>query len=175
MLQSYNDDLSLISKLSLSEIMTNKGFGPASGCALAAAFELGRRVLHSSSSKKVLDLKKVSDVAELFRRDYGAEAPEKFVCFYINRNYRLLGQNLTSRGGTSKMVIDPRLVFKEALLLNASAVILAHNHPSGSVAPSSDDLALTEDLVSVGKLFRIPVAEHVIITQSRENGIISLL
>lgn len=172
MLQAYNDDLSLISQLSLSEITSNKGFGPASGCALSAAFELGRRVQHTASDKKALDLKKVSDVAEFFRRDYGAKAPEKFVSFYINRNYRLLGQKMVSQGGMSKTVVDPREIFKEAILLNASAVILAHNHPGGGIEPSSQDLELTRELVEAGKLFRIPVAEHVIVGNKKEAGII---
>lgn len=172
LLQSYNDELSRISQLSLSEITTNKGFGPASGCALAAAFELGRRVQHATSKKTTLDLKKVSDVAMLFRQEYGAGAPEKFVAFYINRRYRLIGQKMISQGGMSKTVVDPREIFKEAVLLNASAVILAHNHPGGSIEPSSQDLDLTRELVEAGRLFRIPVAEHVIVLNNKEAGII---
>ena len=170
MLQTYNDDISRISQLSLSEITTNKGFGPASGCALAAAFELGRRSEHTGLSKGTLDLKKISDVATLFRREYGTASPENFVAFYINRRYRLLGQKLISQGSGSKTVVDPRDIFKEALLRNASAVILAHNHPSGTLKPSSQDLDLTLELVESGRLFRIPVAEHVIVTEKSENG-----
>ena len=172
LLQTYNDELSRISQLSLSEITTNKGFGPASGCALAAAFELGRRVQHATNEKRTLDLKKVSDVAMVFRREYGAAAPEKFVAFYINRRYRLLGQKMISQGGMSKTVVDPREIFKEAVLLNASAVILAHNHPGGSIEPSSQDLDLTRELVEAGRIFRIPIAEHVIVSWESEDGII---
>lgn len=170
MLQTYNDDLSRISELSLSEIKSNEGFGPASGCALAAAFELGRRVQHYKRLKKPLDLKKVSDVARLFRMEYGAAAPEKFVAFYINRRHNLIGQKLISQGSTSKTVVDPRDIFKEALLVNASAVILAHNHPSGTLKPSSHDMTLTRELVEMGRLFRIPVVEHIIVCETSENG-----
>jgi DNA repair protein RadC len=172
LLQHYNDDLVKLSQLQLSEIKSNEGFGTASGCALLAAFELGRRVHHSVKTETPLDLKRISDVARLFRKEYGAEAPEKFVAFYINRRYRLLGSKLISQGSASATVVDPRDVFKEALLLNASAVILAHNHPAGDLAPSEHDLKLTCELVEAGQLFRIPVVEHVIVTLDNENGII---
>jgi DNA repair protein RadC len=170
MLQAYNDDLSRISELSLSEIKSNKGFGPAAGCALAAAFELGRRVHTLKNVEKPLDLKKVSDVANLFRKEYGTASPEKFVAFYINRRHRLIDQKLISQGSGSKTVVDPRDIFKEALLNNASAVILAHNHPSGALQPSPHDLSLTRELVEMGHLFRIPVVEHVIVAEKSENG-----
>ena len=104
---------------------------------------------------------------------YGADTLEKFVAFYINRRYRLLGSKLVSQGGFSATVVDPRVIFKEALLLNASAVTLAHNHPGGSLTPSDHDIELTQELVEAGRLFRIPVAEHVIVTRDHEHGIIA--
>lgn len=172
LLQRYNDDLLRLSQLELNEIRTNDGFGTASGCALLAAFELGRRLSHAVNLNQTIDLKKVSDVARLFRNQYGADAPEKFVALYINRRFRLLGAKLVSQGGYAATVVDPRVLFKEALLLNASAVILAHNHPAGCPMPSEHDLKLTKELVEAGQLFRIPVAEHVIVTSDQENGMI---
>lgn len=175
MLQNYNDDLNRISVLELNEIKANEGFGIASGCSLIAAFELGRRLQFSEKDNRTFDLKKVSDVATLFRREYGADAPEKFVAFYINRRYRLLGQKLISQGGLSQTVVDPRIVFKEALLLNTSAIVLAHNHPEGGLTPSKQDISLTREMIDAGRLFRIPVAEHVIISSKSESGIINLI
>lgn len=174
LLQRYNDDLTRLSQLELNEIKTNDGFGTASGCALLAAFELGRRVNHAAKFQQPVDLKRVSDVAGLFRNQYGAGLPEKFVAFYINRRYRLLGAKLVSQGGATATIVDPRVIFKEALLLNASAVILAHNHPGGSVTPSEHDLKLTQELVEAGQLFRIPVAEHVIVTHQSQNVILKM-
>jgi DNA repair protein RadC len=170
LLQRYQDDLTRISRLDLKEICAHPGFGTASGCALLAAFELGRRVHYAGQADDALDLKRVSDVAAMFRREYGTDAPEKFAAFYINRQYRLLGTKLISRGSTAAAVVDPRDIFKEALLLNASAVILAHNHPGGDVEPSTHDLDLTRQLADAGRIFRIPVAEHVIVAQRGEKG-----
>lgn len=172
LLRHYNDDLSRMTQLNLPEIMSHEGFGVASGCSLLAAFELGRRAHLLENENNVLDLKRVSDVATLFRREYSAEKPEKFVVFYINRRYRLLGHKLISQGGLSKTVVDPRIVFKEALLLNSTAVILAHNHPEGGLSPSKHDLSLTRELIEAGQIFRIPVAEHVIVSEQAEKGII---
>jgi DNA repair protein RadC len=172
LLQKYNDDLCRVSQLDLSEIKLHQGFGTASGCALMAAFELGRRVHFSSKKKQSYDLKRVSDVAILFRKEFGAGAPEKFVTFYINRRFRLLGQKMISQGGMSETIVDPRIVFKEALLLDASAVILAHNHPGNALSPSKQDISLTKEMVKAGRIFRIPVAEHVIVGSSGESGII---
>ena len=172
LLQKYNDDICRVSRLDLNEIKCNEGFGTASGCALMAAFELGRRVQFSKQENTSYDLKRVSDVATLFRQEFGEEVPEKFVAFYINRRFQLLGQKLISQGGNSETVVDPRIVFKEALLLDASAVILAHNHPGNDHAPSRQDLSLTKEMVQAGQLFRIPVAEHVIVTGNGETGII---
>lgn len=173
LLQRYNDDLTRLSQLELNEIKTNDGFGIASGCALLAAFELGRRVNHAAKTQQPMDLKRISDVARLFRNQYGAGPPEKFVAFYINLRYRLLGAKLVSQGSASATVVDPRVIFKEALLLNASAVILAHNHPGGSLSPSDHDISLTREISEAGRLFRIPVAEHVIISNDGEEGFIS--
>ena len=137
-----------------------------------AAFELGRRVHFSKKEKPSYDLKRISDVATLFRREFGEGVPEKFVVFYISRQFQLLGQKLISQGGSSETIVDPRIVFKEALLLDASAIILAHNHPSNDLVPSKQDLSLTKEMVQAGQLFRIPVAEHVIVTATGEIGII---
>jgi len=175
MLRQYGDDLGHISTLSLNEIKSNDGFGTASGCALAAAFELGRRAAYGSKKQNEYNLKKISDVANLFRREYGSDAPEKFAAFYINRKHRLLGQKLISKGSSSKTVVDPREIFKEALLLNASALILAHNHPEGNLIPSNHDISLTREMIEAGRIFRIPIAEHIIITSRAEAGTLDLI
>jgi len=97
------------------------------------------------------------------------------VAFYINRKYRLLGQKLISQGGLSETIVDPRIIFKEALLLNASAIILAHNHPQGDLVPSEQDMSLTREMKEAGMIFRIPVAEHVIIAHNDESGILEII
>lgn len=146
-----------------AEIRRTKGLGKAKTAAVAAAFELARRIQHPPPPEKI-SLRSVDDIVSYFRHHYGAGPPEKFVAFFINRNYGLIGQLEVSRGSSDAVVVSPQRIFREALLHDAKAIILAHNHPGGYVAPSDEDVALTNGLQVGGKVFSIPVIEHIIVT-----------
>ncbi|NCI51389.1 JAB domain-containing protein [Sediminibacterium roseum] len=89
---------------------------------------------------------------------------EEFKVLYLNRGYRVLAINELSTGGMTGTVADPRLIFATALKLNATAVILCHNHPSGNTTPSEVDKMLTEKLKSAGRFLDITVSDHLIIS-----------
>ncbi len=90
------------------------------------------------------------------------EFVEQFKVLLLNRANKVLGIFEVSTGGVSGTVADPKLVFAAAIKANASAMILAHNHPSGQVKPSQADMNLTKKLVGGGKLLEIPVLDHII-------------
>ena len=92
------------------------------------------------------------------------EFVEQFKVLLLNRANNVLGLYEVSTGGVSGTVADPKLVFAAAIKANASAMILAHNHPSGQVKPSQADINLTKKLVGGGKLLEIPVLDHIIVT-----------
>jgi len=92
------------------------------------------------------------------------EFVEQFKVLLLNRANRVLGIYEVSTGGVSGTVADPKLVFAAALKSNASAIILAHNHPSGQLKPSDADLKLTQKLKEGGKFLEIPVLDHIIVT-----------
>ena len=92
------------------------------------------------------------------------EFVEQFKVLLLNRANKVLGIYEVSTGGVSGTVADPKLVFAAAIKANASAMILAHNHPSGQVKPSQADIDLTKKLVGGGKLLEIPVLDHIIVT-----------
>lgn len=144
------------------EIRRTKGMGKAKTAAVAAVFELVRRIQHPAPPEKI-SLRSVEDIASFFRHHYGAGPPEKFVAFFINRNYGLIGQLEVSRGAAA--VVSPQRILREALLHDAKAIILAHNHPGGDSEPSNEDPALTAGLQAGGQVFSIPVIEHVIVTE----------
>lgn len=86
-------------------------------------------------------------------------------CFYIlilNRANEAIGVKQISQGGVSGTVADPKVIFQSALKANASAIILSHNHPSGNLTPSSEDLKLTKKLKEGGKLLDISILDHII-------------
>src|SRR5262245_18472680 len=88
---------------------------------------------------------------------------EHFVTILLNQKNRVVGVNTVSIGSLTASVVHPREVFKPAILSNAAAIILAHNHPSGAPQPSQEDRVLTVRLVAAGKLLGISVLDHVII------------
>jgi len=90
---------------------------------------------------------------------------ESFKVLLINRAQRVIGIFTASTGGVNGTVVDPRLIFSVAIKALASSIILAHNHPSGNLKPSSADLKLTEKLTQAGKFLEIPVLDHLIISE----------
>jgi DNA repair protein RadC len=100
------------------------------------------------------------------------EYREEFKILLLNRANRLLGLFVVSTGGISGTVVDVRMIFQAALKANASAIILAHNHPSGNFEPSSADLQITRKIKDAGNLLDITVLDHLIIT--KESGYYSM-
>ena len=92
------------------------------------------------------------------------ELREEFKIILLNQNGRVLGIVPISTGGISSVLVDPKLVFASALTACASSIILAHNHPSGNLKPSRQDIGLTKQLKEAGKFLQIPVFDHLIIT-----------
>ena len=92
---------------------------------------------------------------------------EHFFCLYLDQNKRLIDKKLLFKGTLNKSLIHPREIFKWAYLSSAAYIICVHNHPSGNVIPSSEDINVTDALVKIGKLQGIYVIDHVII--SRDN------
>src|SRR5690554_4826064 len=92
------------------------------------------------------------------------EFVEQFKVLLLNRANRVLGVYEVSTGGVSGTIADPKLVFAAAIKSSASAIILAHNHPSGQLKPSDADLKLTQKLKEGGKYLEIPVLDHIIVT-----------
>ena len=82
----------------------------------------------------------------------------------LNRANRVLGVHKLSEGGTSGTVVDIRLIFQVALKTNASSIIISHNHPSGTLEPSKQDISLTKKIVEAGKILEIPLLDHIILT-----------
>jgi DNA repair protein RadC len=93
------------------------------------------------------------------------ELSEQFKVIMLNRCSRVLGIFEASSGGTTGTVVDPRLIFTAALKSNASSIILSHNHPSGTLSPSSPDIAITKKLYAAGLVLDINVVDHLIVTK----------
>ena len=105
--------------------------------------------------------------AQLFMRVLGDEATEVFGLLLLSTRHSVLAYHEVSRGSLNSTVVQPRDVFKAALLGNAAGIILAHIHPSGDPTPSPDDVALTRRLVAAGVLLGVEVLDHVVVGDGR--------
>ena len=107
-----------------------------------------------------------SDVNELFQEELSALQYEEFHVLLLNQANKILKKQLISKGGISSSIADPKLIFEAALNAKASALILVHNHPSGNLKPSKQDIAITAKLKSAGQVLDLPILDHIIIAET---------
>ncbi|HVW12644.1 MAG TPA: DNA repair protein RadC [Mucilaginibacter sp.] len=164
-LHHYGNDLDKLAKASIAELCNFRGIGEAKAISIIAALEIGRR-RNDAEEKPAEFIKSSRDAYNLLRRHLVDLAHEEFWMILIGRSGKIMGRELVSKGGMSHTIADPRIIFRSALLQNATGVILVHNHPSGNLKPSQADIDLTKQLRSAGKLLEIQVLDHLIITDS---------
>lgn len=166
LLQSFGG-LRQLAQASIQDLMDIRGIGKAKATCLVSAFELARRRLKTA---KHAQLNHAESIAEHLRPYFIDLNHEQFHVLYLNRNNQVLGHKVISTGGVNATVIDPRLIFKEAMQFMASALVLSHNHPSGTARPSAADDHVTERLVLGAELLDMRILDHIIIS---ENGFYS--
>ena len=168
-LASVDNNLNALGKLTIQQLMNFKGIGEAKAISIMAAMELGRR----RRAEEAIELKKITSsktIFELMQPIIGELPHEEFWVLYLNNGNKVLSKSQQGKGGITGTIIDVRLVFKAALELGATALILCHNHPSGNLKPSEADKQITKKLKEAGKHLDIQVLDHVIVT---ENGYFS--
>ncbi|WHF52257.1 DNA repair protein RadC [Chryseobacterium gotjawalense] len=164
-LNSVGNNWHNLSLLQISDLMKFKGIGEAKAISIATALEIGRRraaqevpekiqISSSNESYKVL-LPYLSDLHT-----------EEFWAIYLNQNNRIVGKGRLSSGGINQSVVDIRILFKIAFEHLATGIVIAHNHPSGNLKPSSEDLRITKQIAEAGKILNIQLLDHLIIAQN---------
>jgi DNA repair protein RadC len=164
-LNKAENDLHKLAGLGVNELMRIHGVGEAKAMSIVAALELGQRRRDLTVSKRPL----ISDsraAFELLQPVLGDLPYEEFWLLLLDRGNRLMNRCKVSQGGMHGTVADPKLIFREALDQRASSVILCHNHPSGQLRPSAEDIQLTRKLVEGGRFLDIAVQDHLIVTSS---------
>jgi DNA repair protein RadC len=166
LLDSADNNLITLSNLSLDDLMQHKGIGEAKAITIMAALELGKR-RRGAEANLPAEVKDSKDSYERFLPFIDDIRQEHFLVMYLNQSNHALKVECISNGGTTHVIADPKIIFKNALNLNATCIILGHNHPSGNPRPSEDDRQLTKKLVAAGKLLDITVIDHIIIGNER--------
>ena len=161
-LNTCDNSLIELSRMTLSELKKFKGIGEAKAITIAAALELGRRRRGAEVLEKKL-IRTSRDAFEIIQMLIGDSLYEQFVVLFLSNSQHLIKTQVVSEGGVTGTVVDPRKIFRLALECNAVAMILGHNHPSGSTNPSQKDIDLTKKMLIAGKAIEIIVVDHVII------------
>ena len=153
--------------ITLSIIMTNS-------IVSEVALSYKNRVPYNQRQKVITSHSAYEVLTNIFPADT-IDYRETFIVLYLNRAHQVLGYSIVAEGGTACVAVDVKMIIQTALLANASAIIIAHNHPSGNLHPSMEDSRLTQRVSEAAKLFDIKVLDHLIITSENfysfsENG-----
>jgi DNA repair protein RadC len=165
-------DINILSSQSVDSLIKISGIGKDKAATIAAAFELSRRV---DSQKKWFSNKKItspSDIAEIFIPLLRDQLKEQFVIVCLSSSNKIIKYETISIGSLNASIVHPREVFKVAIDCNSANIILLHNHPSGNVEPSNEDITLTKKLVEAGKLLDIQVYDHLIIAGNKYTSLV---
>lgn len=168
LLKEYGDS-AIVNQKDPKKIQASLGVPIVKACQVVACFELGRRFF-KTDGKRPLTLRTASQVYD-YLKDMRDLPKEHLRGLYLDSHYQLVHDEVISIGSMTANIIHPREVFRPAIEYSASAVILAHNHPSGVSKPSEADIAITRQIVEAGKIVGVNLLDHVIITKNKYESI----
>ncbi|KST64550.1 RadC family protein [Mastigocoleus testarum] len=160
--QHQRDPLTVLREVSAAELMQINGIGPAKATAILAAIELGKRAFHSRPGEQTrIDSPAVA--AATLSQDLMWQGQERFAVLLLDTKNRLLGTQVITIGTATETLAPPREIFREVIRQGATKLIVAHNHPSGNLEPSPEDIELTRQLLRGALLLGIPLLDHLIL------------
>ena len=163
-----------LKNINYHEVKKIKGIGEAKACMLVALSEIARRMNRKVASLMGVKLNTPLKIFEFYKSKINDDQ-EQFYCIYLDASKKVIEEKLLFIGTVNYSLVHPRDIFKEAYLLNATGIICVHNHPSGEVRPSKEDINLTIRLKEIGVLMGVRVIDHIIIGDDKyysflENG-----
>jgi DNA repair protein RadC len=164
-LRTASHNLGEMGKLTIQQLKKIKGIGTAKATKIIAVMELARRRQAGYMHEKKT-IRQGRDAALYFKPLLGDASLESFHVLYLNHACRVLQNRCVSVGGITATIVDPKVIFREALEVGATQIILCHNHPSGNLRPSNADIQITEKLKAAGCLFEISVLDHIIVSEA---------
>jgi DNA repair protein RadC len=151
-----------LARVPFAELCSVRGLGEAKACQLKAALELGRRLLLAQPEER-LQVRSPADLAPLLILEMAPLDQETLRVVLLNTKNQVIRFSDLYKGSLNSSLVRVAEVFKEAVRVNAAAIIVAHNHPSGDPTPSPEDVRVTEEIVAAGKLLEIEVLDHLVI------------
>jgi len=161
LLLSSNNGILGLGKKNLASLTKVSGIGLAKAARILAACELGRRREKTSQSESSV-IKSATDVIDLVAPIFKDAKQEKFLNILLDNKNKVMAKKIIGLGSINEVAIYPREVFAPVFEYAAAKIILAHNHTSGDVAPSSEDINLTKQLLKISKLLGVELLDHII-------------
>lgn len=162
-LVNCHNNLNTLGKMSIRELCQYNGIGEAKAITILAACELGKRRVREKAEERP-QLSTATDIYNyMYTRTQDLDVEEAWIVL-MNQNYRLIKTVRLSHGGLTETAVDVRVAMKEAIMANATVMVLCHNHPSNNPKPSKDDDRLTERMKKACELMRIHFLDHIILT-----------
>ncbi len=164
-LNFWGNDLNLLAKQTIADLTQFKGVGEAKAIGVIAALEFGRR-RQLCAVKTQKQIRSSKDAFNIFHPLLGDLPHEEFWVLYLNRSNKIIVRERISIGGVAGTIADIKIIFKRAVELLASGIILIHNHPSGNLKPSVADKQLTEKVAKAGRVLEVAVLDHLVVAES---------
>lgn len=164
-LASVNNNWHQLSLLTINDLMKFKGIGEVKAISIATALEIGRR----RAAQEIPEKPKVSssnDAYQILKLHLEDLRTEEFWALFLNQNNKVIHIAQLTQGGINQSIVDIRIVFKTALEHFATGIIISHNHPSGNLKPSSEDINITKKIKEAGDVMNIQLLDHLIVTQN---------
>ncbi len=165
LIESYKGSLMAVASEEISRLRMVGGIGLKRAVQLKVAAEWGRRCALASGEQQQV-ISSSADVVEIFRPHFATLKYEECWVLFLSSSNRVVERTRVSQGGLTATVVDHRLIVKRALELLSTQIVMVHNHPSGAVDPSREDLELTQKVKSAAALFDISLVDHIIISST---------
>ncbi|ALR30230.1 hypothetical protein ATE47_06680 [Chryseobacterium sp. IHB B 17019] len=163
-LASVDNSWNQLSLLSIKDLMKFKGVGEVKAISITTALEIGRRRMGQEVPEKPV-ITSSNSAYQIFRNHLSDLRTEEFWAIFLNQSNKVIHISQLTQGGINQSIVDVRVLFKTALDHFSTAIIIAHNHPSGNLKPSREDIDITQQIKAAGNMLNIQLLDHLIITQ----------
>jgi DNA repair protein RadC len=164
-LASVNNNWHQLSLLSVKDLTKFKGVGEVKAISITTALEIGRRRASQEVPEKAV-ISKSYDAYQILKNHLSDLRTEEFWAVFLNQSNRVIHISQLTQGGINQSIVDIRVLFKTALEHFSTGIIIAHNHPSGNLKPSREDIDITQKIKEAGNTLNIQLLDHLIVTQN---------
>jgi len=163
-LASVNNNWHQLSLLTIKDLTKFKGVGEVKAISIATALEIGKRRASQEIPEKP-QISSSNDAYQILKLHLSDLRTEEFWAIFLNQSNKVIHISRLTQGGINQSIVDIRIVFKTALDHFATGIIISHNHPSGNLKPSDEDIQITKKIKEAGNLMNVQLLDHLIITQ----------